>query len=47
MTVQELITLHTVCELERTQLLTMLAMSVKNPQLAGFVLTGNRSNFIC
>ena len=32
MTVQELITLHTVCELERTQLLTILAKSVKNPQ---------------
>ena len=46
MTVQELNTLHTVCELERTQLLTILAMSVKNPQLAGFLLTGNRSNFL-
>ena len=41
MRVQELNTLHTVCELERTQLLTILAMSVKNPQLAGFLLTGN------
>ena len=38
MTVQELNTLHTICELERTQLLTILAMSVKNPQLAGFLL---------
>ena len=46
MTVQELNTVHTVCELERTQLLTILAMSVKNPQLAGFLLTGNRSNFL-
>ena len=46
MTVQELNTLHTVCELERTQLLTILAMSVKNPQLAGFLLTGNCSNFL-
>ena len=46
MTVQELNTLHTVCELERTQLLTILAMSVKNPKLAGFHLTGNRSNFL-
>ena len=43
--VQELNILHTVCELERTQLLTILAMSVKNPQL-GFLLTGNRSNFL-
>ena len=31
MTVQELNTLRTVCELKRTQLLTILAMSVKNP----------------
>ena len=46
MTVQELNTLHTVCELERTQLLTILAMSVKNPHLAGFLLTENRSNII-
>ena len=46
MTVQELNTLHAVCELERTQLLTILAMSVENPQLAGFLLTGNCSNFL-
>ena len=46
MTVQELNTLHTVCELERTQLLTILAMSVRNPQLTGSLLTGNRSNFL-
>ena len=46
MTVQELNTLHTVCELERNQLLTKLAMSVQIPQLAGFFLTGNRSNFL-
>ena len=45
MIVQDLNTLHTVCELERTQVLTILAMSVRNPQLAGFLLTGNRSNF--
>ena len=45
MKVQELNTLHTVCELERTQLLTILDMSVRNPQLPGFLLTGNRSNF--
>ena len=46
MTVQELNTLHTICELERNQLLTILAMSVQNPQLAGFLLTRNRSNFL-
>ena len=45
MTVQELNTLHTICELERNQLLTILAMSLQNPQLAGFLLTGNRSPF--
>ena len=46
MTTSELNTLHTVCELERTQLLTILAMSGKNPQLAGYLLTQNRSNFL-
>ena len=46
MTVQKLNTLHTICELERNQLLTILAMSVQNPQLAGFLLTGNGSNFL-
>ena len=46
MTVQELNTLHTICKLERNQLLTILAMSVQNPQLAGFLLIGNRSNFL-
>ena len=46
MTVQELNTLHTICELERNQLLTILAMSVQNPQLAGFLQTGNRNNFL-
>ena len=45
-TVQELNTLHTICKLEGNQLLTILAMSVQNPQLAGFLLTGNRSNFL-
>ena len=39
--VQELNTLHTVFELERNQFLTILAMSVQNPQLAGFFITGN------
>ena len=46
MSVAELNTLHTICEVERTQLLTILAMSVKNPQLAGFLLTQDRSNFL-
>ena len=46
MTVQELNTLQTKWELERNQLLTTLAMSVQNPQLAGFLLTGIRRNFL-
>ena len=46
MSVAELNTLHTICEVERTQLLTILIMSVKNPQLAGFLLTQNRSNVL-
>ena len=46
MSVAELNTLHTICEVERTQLLTILEMSVKNPQLAGFLSTQNRSNFL-
>ena len=46
MKIQKLNTVHTVCELERTQLLTILAMSVRIPQLASFLLTGNRSNFL-
>ena len=44
MTVQKLNTLLTVCELEQNQLLSILAMTVQNPQLAGFLLTGNQSN---
>ena len=46
MTVQKFNTLHTVCELERNQLLTGIARSVQNPQHSGFLLTGNRSNFL-
>ena len=37
MTLQELDVLHHVSELERTQLLAILAMSVQNPQLAGYL----------
>ena len=42
MTVQEINTLHTICELKRNQFLTILAMSVQNPQLAGFLLAGKQ-----
>ena len=46
MSIQELNILHLTCELERSQLLTILAMSVQNPQLAGYLLIGNRSKFL-
>ena len=46
MTVHELNTPHTICESKHYQLLTILAMSVQNPQLAGFLLTGNRIIFL-
>ena len=41
MSFQELNKGHRLCELERTQLLFVLATSVQNPQLAGCLLTGN------
>ena len=40
MTTQKLNTLHTVCELERYQPLTILAISKQNPQLTEFLLRG-------
>ena len=46
MTVQELNTLHTICELERTKRLEVLAMPVQNTQLTGYLPTGSRSNFL-
>ena len=38
--------LRTNCEVERTQHLSILAMSVKNQQISSFLLTQNRSNFL-
>ena len=38
--------LQKICEIERTQLLTILAIAINNPELAGYLLTNNRSNFI-
>ena len=38
-------TLHTICEVGKIQVLTNLAMSGKNPQLAGFLLTNNHCSF--
>ena len=34
------------CEQERTQILTILMLSLENPRLAGYTLTGNRSMFL-
>ena len=41
----ELETLHQLCELERTQILLSLALAVLKIPYAGFLLSGNRSNF--
>ena len=34
------------CEQERTQILTILMLSLENPRLAGYMLAGNRSMFL-
>ena len=34
------------CEQERTQVCTILMLSLENPRLAGYMLTGNRSMFL-
>ena len=34
------------CEQERTQILTNLMLTLENPRLAGYMLTGNRSMFL-
>ena len=34
------------CEHERTQILTILMLSLENPRLAGYMLTGSRSRFL-
>ena len=39
----ELTTIQHIRELERTQLLNILAMFIQNAQLPGYLLTGNRS----
>ncbi len=42
----ELEILKKVCEMERTQILSILAMALESTKLAGFLLTGNRSKFL-
>ena len=46
MSLSELETLHQLCELERTQILQSLALAVLKTPYAGYLLSGNRSNFI-
>ena len=46
MSLSELETLHQLCELERTQILQSLALAVLIVPHAGYLLSGNRSNFL-
>ena len=46
MSLSELETLHQLCELERTQILQSLALAVLKIPYAGYLLSGNRSNFL-
>ena len=46
MSLSELETLHQLCELERTQILQSLELAVLKIPYAGYLLSGNRSNFI-
>ena len=46
MSLFELETLHQLCELERTQILQSLALAVLKIPYAGYLLSGNRSNFL-
>ena len=38
--------LKNLCEQERTQIMSILMLSMENPRLAGYILTGNRSMFL-
>ena len=46
MSLSELETLHQLSELERTQFLQSLALAVLKKPYAGYLLSGNRSNFL-
>ena len=46
MSLSELETLHRLCELEKTQILQSLALAVLKIPYAGYLLSGNRSNFL-
>ena len=42
----EMTFLQNQCELERTQILTIMMLALQNTRLAGYMLTGNRSMFL-
>ena len=42
----EMTLLQNQCELERTQIFTILMLAMQNTRLAGYMLTGNRSMFL-
>ena len=42
----EMTLLQNQCELERTQMITILMLAMQNTRLAGYMLTGNRSMFL-
>ena len=46
MSLSELETLHQFCELDRTEILQSLSLAVLKIPYAGYLLSGNRSNFI-
>ena len=46
MSLSELETLHQLCELERTHILQSLALAVLKIPYGGYLLPGNRSNFL-
>ena len=46
MSLSELETLHQLCELERTQILESLALAVLKMSYTGYLLSGERSNFL-
>ena len=46
MSLSEFETLHQLCELERTQILQSLILAVLRIPYAGYLLSGNRSNFL-
>ena len=46
MSLSEIETFHHLCELERTQILQYFALAVLEIPHAGYLLSGNHSNFI-